>query len=194
MTRQPASVPLAGGVALLERAISYTLGSLQLVGSAAMSRRTPCADWDLRALLGHMTDSLGALSEAVEIGAVPLVGSAGDEAEELVAGLKNQACRLLGGWTNAGDLELVSIAGRSLTSVIVAGTGALEIAVHGWDVARACGRDRPIPAELADELLDLAPLLVTAADRPARFATEIAVAAQAGPADRLLAFLGRRTN
>ena len=70
--------------------------------------------------------------------------------------------------------------------------GALEIAVHGWDVARACGEDRPIPAELAEQLLDLLPVLVTDADRVERFAAPIAVPPSAGPGDQLVARLGRR--
>jgi hypothetical protein len=59
-------------------------------------------------------------------------------------------------------------------------------------VARACGLRHPIPSSLADELLDLAPLLVADADRPARFGPVVELAAPASPADRLLAFLGRR--
>src|SRR5690349_23901912 len=56
--------PSADG--LLERAIGYTLGSLLLVTPAAMTRPTPCADWDLGALLRHMDDSLAALHERSE--------------------------------------------------------------------------------------------------------------------------------
>ena len=66
------------------------------------------------------------------------------------------------------------------------------MAVHGWDVARACGRDRPVPPSLAEELLDLSPLFVSAADRPGRFAPPVDVPPLAGPGDRLVAFLGRR--
>ena len=63
--------------------------------------------------------------------------------------------------------------------------------MHGWDVARACASDRPIPADLADELLDLAVVLVRAADRPGRFARPAPVPAGAPAGDQLLAFLGR---
>jgi hypothetical protein len=62
--------------------------------------------------------------------------------------------------------DAVTVADRRLPCPIVATTGALEVAVQGWDVARACGHDREIPAGLADQLLELAPLIVTAADRP----------------------------
>jgi len=63
--------------------------------------------------------------------------------------------------------------------------------VHGWDVARACGVDRPLPAALAVELLDLLPLVVGDADRPRRFAEPVDVPLHARPSTRLLAALGR---
>lgn len=63
---------------------------------------------------------------------------------------------------------------------------------HGWDVARACGQHHPIPPPLAEEMLELAPLFVTDADRTARFAAPIDVPPLASPGDRLIAFLGRR--
>ncbi|MGH3624198.1 MAG: hypothetical protein ACRDQ5_20820 [Sciscionella sp.] len=44
--------------------------------------------------------------------------------------------------------------------------GAVDIVVHGWDLAKGCGQRRPIPSSLAEEMLDLAPLFVTDADRP----------------------------
>jgi len=78
-----------------------------------------------------------------------------------------------------------------LPAGIVCGTGALEIAVHGWDLARACGHHRPVPPALAADLLEVAELLVVDADRPDRFAPPVAWPAPAGPGERLLAFLGR---
>lgn len=189
---------LTGGVTLLERAISYTLGSLHIVTPAALPYPTPCPDWDLRALLGHMNDSLAALHEAIDTGHVAseAVGRAapengGDAAVDLVATLRNRACRLLGAWTQAPSSEVISIAGCPLTTSIVTGTGAVEITVHGWDVARACGHERPIPPPLAEEMLELSPLLITDADRPGRFAAPVEVSPLATPGDRLLAFLGR---
>src|SRR5256885_382564 len=62
------------GITLLERAINYLLGSLLLVTPETLARPTPCAGWDLRALLAHLDDSLGALTEAVEAGAVGPAG------------------------------------------------------------------------------------------------------------------------
>jgi uncharacterized protein (TIGR03086 family) len=177
-------------VALLERAITYLLGSLLLVTPEALDRPTPCAGWDLRALLGHLDDSLGALTEAVEAGAVGL--AAGPRATGDVSTVRAAATHLLGALAGARHHAEVAIGDRPLTPAIVAATGAVEVAVHGWDVAQACGADRPIPKALAGELLDLCELLVTDIDRPARFATAVAVSPRADPGDRLLAFLGRK--
>lgn len=178
------------GITLLERAINYLLGSLLLVTPETLARPTPCAGWDLRALLAHLDDSLGALTEAVEAGAVGPAG--GPRATGEPSTVRAAATHLLGALAGARYRVEVSVGGRPLTTAIVASTGAVEVAVHGWDVAQACGADRPIPEALADELLDLCALLVTDLDRPARFATAVAVSPRADPGDRLLAFLGRK--
>ena len=85
MTAGNATAALTGGVELLERAMSYTLGSLQLVTPAAMSAPTPCREWDLRALLRHMNDSLQTLHDGIVLGRLdldadrrPRTGSYGD--------------------------------------------------------------------------------------------------------------------
>lgn len=197
MTAGSATTALAGGVALLERAMAYTLGGLLLVSPEAMSNPTPCRDWDLRALLLHMNDSLLTMHEAVAVGHVDLdpagdpVGFA-DPTVDPVASLRDRACRMIGAWAGARELGEISIAGQGVTSDIVAATGAAEVAVHGWDVSRSCGQDRPVPPALAAELLELCRLLVSDADRPTRFDRPVDVAATAAPGDRLVAFLGRR--
>ena len=68
MTEPRPAATLSGGVALLERAVGYTLGQLHAVTTADLSRPTPCACWDLRELLEHMDDSLAAVTEALNVG------------------------------------------------------------------------------------------------------------------------------
>jgi len=189
---------LIGGVGLLERAITYLLGSLHGVTPEALSRPTPCAEWDLRALLRHVDDSIRVLLEAVEEGHVdldrPAAPAQGPKQnptqDDPTLTVRGRATRLLGAWANAGG-GVVSIAGCPLTAAIVSSTGAMEVAVHGWDIARARGHHRPIPPSLAEELLDLCPLLVTDAHRPGHFAPPVEIPRTAGAGDRLVAFLGR---
>jgi uncharacterized protein (TIGR03086 family) len=184
-----AQAALPAGVGLLERAINYLLGVLHEVRDGEMSARTPCTDWNLRELLGHLDESLVALQEATT-GHVSLSPTDRPVADP-VSALRDRACCLLSAWTNATRVD-VTVGDAGLTTGIVATAGAVEVAVHGWDVARALGRRRPIPPGLAEEMLAVSPLLVSEADRPARFAVPVAVPAQAPAGDRLLAFLGRR--
>jgi uncharacterized protein (TIGR03086 family) len=190
-----AAGPVLGQLAgpeLLERAVGYTRGALMLVASADLSARTPCRDWDLLALLRHMNDALAALTEAADIGYVDLVPVHDhDPGAELVDRLKHRACALLAAWTGQPRSRSVAVHDRELRSDLLAAAGALEIAVHGWDVARACGVDRPIPPALALELLDSVPLFVRDTDRPRRFADAVDVPLHARPSTRLLAAVGR---
>jgi uncharacterized protein (TIGR03086 family) len=185
---------LLGGVTVLERAIAYALGSLAMVTPEALGGPTPCAQWNLRDLLEHLSDSLAALQEAVEVGRVaggPLPASGGTAGDAVAVLVRDRAVRLLGAWANAGPTTEIRIADEPVSAPLIAGAGAIEVTVHGWDVSQACGHPRPIPGELADELLDLSLLFVRDRDRPGRFAPPIAVPVGAPAGDRLLAFLGR---
>ncbi len=187
---------------LLERAIAYTRGSLASVTPGLVHAPTPCREWDLHELLVHMDDSLASLAEAGEWRRVAVRGGSAGAGQrrpalDLVTGLRERACALLADWSAEAVVGLgrgdVIVGGRPLPEPVLLSTGALEVTVHGWDVATACGDRRPIPEPLALELLDLAPLLATDEDRPARFAPARSVGPGACASDRLLAFLGRAT-
>jgi uncharacterized protein (TIGR03086 family) len=191
---------LTDGVALLERSMSFTLGGLLLVTPAALRNPTPCAAWDLRDLLLHMNESLRGLHEAIAAGHLELDPAAdvsaaradyGDPTADPVTTLKNRACTMVGAWVGPGAPRSIAIADRPLTSDVVAAAGAVEVAVHGWDVARACGDGRPVPTSLAEELLALCAVFVDDGDRPHRFGPAVEVAPRAPAGDRLVALLGR---
>lgn len=178
-------------VALLERAIGYTRAALFLVDDSLLDAPTPCEDWDLRTLLEHMDDALAAFTEAAELGTVDLAPLAGGpEADRLVESLRLRACSALGAWSHQYGDEPVAIGAASLDAGVLAAIGALEIAVHGWDISRACGADLPLPRALAESLLDVAADIVGDADRPVRFGEQVE-SESLDPSERLLAFLGR---
>jgi uncharacterized protein (TIGR03086 family) len=182
----------AAEAGLLEPAIGYALGAIQAVTPDLLSRATPCRGWDLRMLLRHASESLAALSEGACGGRVGLRPAAEDATADPVRTFRDRAGLLLGAWTSAtGPPEVITIADRCLPPSILAAAGALEIAVHGWDMSQACGHCLPIPALLATDLLEVAPLLVPALGRRPLFADPVAVAPTADPSDRLTAFLGR---
>jgi uncharacterized protein (TIGR03086 family) len=180
-----------GGVGLLERAITYTLGGLAGLDRGDLARATPCAGWSLGHLLAHLDDGLCALAEAADSGRVGLGRHRGDAGADPVGRVRAAARHTLGAWIRLSGHPEILVAGVPVPAAVVAATGALEVAVHGWDIGRARALDRPLPAALAADLLDLAPVLVTAADRPARFAVPLPAPPGAGPGARLLALLGR---
>lgn len=202
------------GAELLDRAIGYTRASLCLVTPGLLSAPTPCAGWDLGQLLSHLDDSLATLHEAGSGGRVGLTAHAPARpgAGDPVAALRRRACDVLADWSadrprpwargdpavrrtpgrRPGNPDVV-VAGRPLSAPVLAGAGALEVAVHGWDIATACGIAHPLPEGLAVDLLRVAPVLVTDLDRPGRFGDPVQPGDAGSAGDRLLAFLGRVT-
>ncbi|MFC4786004.1 TIGR03086 family metal-binding protein [Nocardioides sp. MAHUQ-72] len=178
--------PLDGAVELLERALAYTRGALASVDETSLAGPTPCRGWTLGVLLDHMDDALLAFTEAAE-GWVP-VGPT-QPGGTRVATLQDRACALLGAWTHAAP-GVVRVGDRPVHASLLVATAALEVTVHGWDVAQATGLRTPLPQRLARDLLPVALETVTPADRGSRFAPA-RPATDAAYDARLLAFLGR---
>ena len=182
-----------GAVELLERAIAYTRASLVQVTEADLDRPTPCRGWALRDLLAHMDDSLEAMGAAAQATSLSLVPSEPPTAgADLLDSICLRARGLLGHWhpERGGGVELGEL---SLPRELLGAVGALEITLHGWDVAEAIGQPRSIPPGLAMDLWPVARDHVTEADRPFRFGPPVEVSDWATPATRLLAHSGRST-
>lgn len=190
MTAQPGP-PVSSadpGVELLERALGYTRSTLATVTVPDLCLPTPCDHWRLADLLAHMEDSLDAFSEGAN-GTIGLRSAAPTPLDERIEALRRKACALLGAWASA-TTSLVEVGGRPMPVGTVARLAAVEIAVHGWDVGRTTGVGPAIPAELAEALLPTA--LALALEQESEFGPPVPVSADAGPARRLLALLGRR--
>ena len=189
---KPAATPRPAEVAwLLEPSISYALAEVAAVTPEFLSRPTPCREWDLRMLLRHACESLATIGAGIEAGCVGLNPAAEDDdvAADPARAFRARARELLDAW--AHPCQVIEIVGCPLAAGLMAATAALEIAVHGWDITRACGRGQPIPPVLATDLLVIAAVLVPATGRHPLFAVPVTVAATATPSDRLAAFLGR---
>jgi uncharacterized protein (TIGR03086 family) len=207
---------------LLTRAVHYALGSVAGLRAELLARPTPCSEWDLGTLLWHCCGSLAALEEGFASGRVRMIAGDADGQVRARANLARalgasafaaralevsafaaRAEALLHAASSAGaGRQDVTIGGHCLATADLAAAGALEIAVHGWDIAQASGSRRPIPRLLALRLLEVAPLLVNDADRApslaARslataplFAAPVSVGCEASASDRLTGFLGR---
>jgi uncharacterized protein (TIGR03086 family) len=189
---------LPGAIGLLAGAVSYMLGVCAPLGPGEMALPTPCPHWDLARLLSHLCESMADLEAALRTGRLDLDGPSGRTGGDPVEALRDRAAELLcAGYCYGGPERFVAVGGLPIPAGVVACTGAVEIAVHGWDVSaararagRAGGvRETPIPAALATRMLRLGPLLV--AGREGLFGVPVEVPAQASPGDRLVGYLGR---
>jgi uncharacterized protein (TIGR03086 family) len=178
---------LDGAVELLDRALAYTRAALAVASDADLVRPTPCAGWNLGRLLAHMEDSLDAYGEGAA-GQVRLASSV--RAGARVASLQQKACTLLGTWSGEPPTR-TRVGTHDVDTAVLVLAAALEISVHGWDVARSLGLDHPLPEDLAARLCPVAELLVAPEDRGVRFSGERPAPTTSGHAARLLAFLGR---
>jgi len=189
----PGTAVLPADRGMLVRAVRYTLSAARLATPLRMALPTPCADWDLQALLGHVGDSMDVLAAALSAGFVGAAPAAESRAGlNPVADLSQRATTLLCACAVAGSGERrVAIGDRELTTSLVVMAGAVEIAVHGWDISMACGAAEPIPSGLASDLLPIAVLLTPPGARAGLFADPVRVSERARPGDLLVAFLGR---
>jgi len=201
-----------GATGLLAGALRYALSVCAQVKPAELGSPTPCVEWDIGALLWHLSESVADLEAGLRTGSLDdgrpegpaparprpraLLPGDGDPDPFLalppdpLGALRERAADLLCACYDGGPAgRFVVVGGLPLPAGIVACTGAVEIAVHGWDVSAALGRGGTIPPGLATRLLALCPLL--AAGRQGLFAAAVPVSAQASPGDRLLGYLGR---
>ncbi len=183
------SAELDHAIELLDRALGYTRGILAAVDAdaPAFSRRTPCHEWNLGQLLAHMEDALDAFAEGAS-GSVSLEPQI--PAVARTEALRRKACALLEAWSRERP-AVVAVGAQTAPTSVVAAAAALEITVHGWDVAQSIDRPTPIPDQLAASLLPVATALVAPPDRGQLFAPMLEVPDDSSAEVHLLAFLGR---
>lgn len=187
-----ASRVIAERTDLLESAVHWTSTTLSAAAVARPDLPTPCAGWTLVDLLLHMDDALDAFHEAAGGRVSPPVPRDPAVPGALVERLHYSACRLLEAWSRPAPAS-VSVGELPLPTTLLLDAAALEIAVHGWDVARATGGPR-LPESLAGRLLPVVDQVVDCGDvGPGRRFAHPVPLPPAAPLDVvLLARVGRK--
>lgn len=185
-----------GAFELLVRANEEFARRLRLVGPDDWRRPTPCAEWDVRALVNHVVGGNvryqlllhGASTEQVE--ATRTVDHLGADA---LAVFVRTADRVVACFHEDGALERIAHhargdrTGRELLSMRI-----LDVAIHGWDLARAIGADETIDDDVVAFLLGYTAALDLGPEQRAFAPAEADVPRNASPRERLLHRLGRR--
>lgn len=162
-----------------------------------LDNRTPCSDYDVRALLGHI---VAVLSKLARIGA----GGDASDLPDVIDGIDDDAW--LGAFHRArGEAERVWADDALLDQVVtlpwatLPGRVALdaythEFTVHSWDLAHATGRLGQLDPDLAVQALEAFSQFAPPDTRSenGKFGPVVSVSDDAEVYSRLAAYLGRR--
>ena len=149
---------------------------------------TPCQEWTVRDLLEHMISVVAGIGAAAAGSPREPFELAPDPAGQFDAA----ATVALAAWRAPGVLDRVIDAGPGpMAGRILAGINLLDTATHTWDLATATGQPAALPDDVAIAALEASMATIRPEIRKGRFGPEVAVADDADPTDRLVAFLGR---
>jgi uncharacterized protein (TIGR03086 family) len=175
-----------GPIEMYERAASDAADMIARVTEDQRHAATPCAEWDVDALLAHMA-----------AGPAYLMGALGEDPGPPptdAAGYRAAVSRSAAAAREPGALQrtCLSPAGFEWTIADAAAGTAMDQLVHTWDLAVAIGADRVLDPEVVEMCLAMFVPAMPDIGRQAGFVgPEIVVGDGASPQDRLLAAMGR---
>jgi uncharacterized protein (TIGR03086 family) len=155
--------------------------------------RTPCTDWDVRALLTHVVGVVSMMGPAAR-GETPTTPPdqfplGDDPAAQFRAG----ADAALDAFRAPGVMDETMNGGAGpMPGAVYAGILMLDTTTHTWDLATATGQAPGLDEACAALALEQARMIVSPELRPGRFGEEVAVPDDAGATEQLVAFLGRQ--
>jgi uncharacterized protein (TIGR03086 family) len=159
---------------------------------------TPCADWDVRALVNHLVNELLWMPPILEGKTIEEVGDRfdgdllGDDPPAAYRAAKREALEAA---------ERPGVLGRTvhLSFGDVPGTEYLaqvtsDLTIHSWDLARGAGLDARIDRELVGAVYEFMAPQADAWRGAGVFGPAVDVGKDADALERLLAITGRRRN
>lgn len=160
---------------------------LHTIAADDLSRRTPCAEFDVSALTGHLLNSISALGGMV--GAEIPPREEGDSVEHQVIAAARPA---LDAWHRHGLDGSVPFGKGEMPAKSACGILSIEFLVHAWDYAAAVGHEIHAPEPLSEYVLGLARQTIRPELRgQAGFDDPVEVPTDAGALEQLVAFTGR---
>ena len=184
-------MPADDPTALLSRALDQAGTIISRVRPEQASLPTPCSAWDVRALVNHVVVDLLhftalATGEAWEEPEGDLIG------DDWPGAYRKAADELLAAWRRPGALDgTVRLPFGEFPASWRIDHQATDLAVHGWDVAKATGQPTDLDPEVGELALAWAWQNLQPQFRGRDFGPEVPVAADAPLYDRLAGFFGR---
>lgn len=160
---------------------------LHPIAADDVSRQTPCTEYDVSQLTGHLLNSITALG-----GMVGAEIPERDESESVERQIVAAARPALDAWHRHGLEGTVPFGNGEMPAKGACAILSLEFLVHAWDYAVAVGHPVDVPEPLAEYVLGLAQRAIRPELRgSAGFDDPVDVPEDAGALERLVAFTGR---
>lgn len=182
---------------LLAPTVDPTRNVIRHIRDEQLGARTPCVDYDVKALLNHLLywgPSL--VGAAYKKSVAPPAASeqdvdlaSGDWAEGVEAHLDE----LVTAWSDPDAWEGVTQMGgpMKLPASMIGGMVLGEMVVHGWDLARATGQSPTWPDDVLEPVLAGIRTSAEQGRQMGVYGPEVPVSPDAPPLDRLLGLTGR---
>ena len=196
----PLSAPSAVGIgpaALVTAAARPISEIVRGLDASDLAAPTPCAAYDIRALLNHLLFwGPGLTAAAHQQPAAPPVAAETDV--DLVVGdwpvaFDTLVTDMVAAWSDPSAwVGMTSMGGSGgLPAAMVGGMAVGELVVHGWDLGRALGRSPEWDRELLAFLHPEVSAVAETGRQMGVFGPEVAVAETAPTLDRILGVTGR---
>lgn len=177
----------------LDLAIAATDDVVCAIADEQLLLRTPCTEWNVRDLTGHIVDGNERFGSA--LGGNPQITTPDTAASAagLLAAYRQSAAVLTEAFHVPGAVDrLITVPFGTVPGSVALHLRIIDLLVHGWDLTRAIGRSGQWPADLAlQELAFTTAMLATMAPEQRPFGPAQPVADHAPAIDRLAACLGR---
>ena len=180
----------------LERAFADTRAIVGNVRRDQLDEPTPCASWNVRALLNHIIGGPYYFAGCINDGKAPAADDTDRTGGDLVATYDEGIRRTLAGFAVPGAIDkTLEMPFGAIPASLMLGVFTTDVFAHGWDLARATGQPTDIDPQLAAELLEGARVFLQPGfrgpDTTRPFGPEQTAPANGSKADELAAFLGR---
>jgi len=184
-----------GPLALLERALDQTAAIIAAIPASQAGLPTPCSDWDVRALVHHLTgQDLRNFLVAVRGETADWQKPADELGEDWAAEFRDRAGALMAAWRAADPDQPTAMPGGGQAPLRNrADQQITELAVHGWDLVKATGQRASLDPELAGHALAWSHRVLRPEFRgpDKAFGLEVPVPPDAPIYDRLAGWFGR---
>jgi uncharacterized protein (TIGR03086 family) len=182
----------SGPVQQLARAIDQTEAIISGIRPKQADLPTPCSPWDVHALVDHVVRDVQTFTARASR-AEGKPGVPGLTGDDWTGEYREAADELLRAWRSEGALEgIIKLPFGELPPTWFLGQQTADLAVHGWDLAKATGQRVEFDEELIRFALEWGKENLRPEFRGKDFGPELPVPEDAPPIDRLVGFFGRR--